>query len=70
MNYNYIIEYKHENENTRADALSRRDQGEYFFLVITLPIAGWWDQLKDEVNKDSFYSSLHNDDGGSNFALF
>lgn len=56
MRFDYNIEYKKGKENSAADSLSRKV--EFHCAAISMPGSDWWENLKQEVLFDPFYTKL------------
>ncbi|KAJ0436024.1 putative nucleotidyltransferase, Ribonuclease H [Helianthus annuus] len=56
MGYDFRVEYKKGVTNRGADALSR--QPEFSFLAVSHVTAGWWVELQQEVQRDTYYHDL------------
>lgn len=56
MGFDYKVEDKKGMENFTADSLSRK--AEFHYAAISMLVADWWENLKQEVFSDSFYTKL------------
>lgn len=56
MGYDFTIEYKKGSENSAADALSRRSDGD--MLAISMPTPHWVEPIQEEVKNDATLQTL------------
>jgi hypothetical protein len=60
LGYDFVVEYKKGVENRVADALSRKEGWEEGIILslLTIPIAGWVEQLKHQYGEDEILQQL------------
>jgi hypothetical protein len=60
LGYDFVVEYKKSVENRVADALSRKEgwEEEVTLSLLTIPIAGWVEQLKQQYLEDEILQQL------------
>lgn len=56
MSFEYTIEYKMGRENQSVDALLRQVKLQCHTISVPYPI--WWDNLKRDIQVDSYYSKF------------